>query len=390
MRGSIIKRGKSYSIVVELGRDPDTKKRKQQWIAAGRTRREAEAKLTEVLHGLSAGTFLKPSKVTVGEFLRQWLQDYAAVNVRPKTFEGYRERLEKHVIPSLGSILLAHLKPAHIQEYIATKLKEGLSANTVTGQYRILSEALNHAVRWDMVNRNVCKAIDPPRIESVEMLALDVPGVQRLLEAAEGTPWHTFIYVAVGTGMRRSELLAVRWRDLDLQNFTLTVRRVLHWVKDQGFVFTEPKTKKSARTIPLPPSVAMALRGHREQQEAETETLGGAITNDPLVFARVDGSPIYPSAASHAFLSIAKKAGLAAGIHLHSLRHTHASLLLAQGENLLVISQRLGHAKPSITSDIYSHLLPGIQEQAAVRFDQQLIEATPNLAATNSSSTSTW
>jgi integrase len=374
MRGSIVKRGKSYSIVVEIGKDPDTQKRKQQWIAAGRTRREAEAKLTDVMHGLSVGTFLKPSKVTVGEFLRQWLTDYAAVNVRPKTFEGYRERLEKHVIPALGSILLAQLKPAHIQEYIAKKLKEGLSANTVTGQYRILSEALTHAVRWDMVNRNVCQAVDAPRIEHKEMQALDIPGVQRLLRAAEGTRWHTFIYTAVGTGMRRSELLALRWRDLDLQSFSLTVRRVLHWVKDKGFIFTEPKTKKSARTIPLPASVAMALRAHRERQEAEREDLGVEITGDSLVFARVDGSPFYPSAASHSFQSIARKAGLDEGIHLHSLRHTHASLLLAQGENLVVISQRLGHAKPSITSDIYAHLMPGIQEQAAVRFDQQLLQ----------------
>ena len=379
MRGSIVKRGKSYTVVVDLDRDPNTGRRKQQWIAAGHTRREADAKLTEVMHGLSTGTFLKPNKITVGEFLRKWLLDYAEINVRPKTFEGYRERLEKHVIPSLGSIPLAQMKPAHVQEYIAKKLKEGLSANTVTGQYRILSEALSHAVKWDMVTRNVCLVVDPPRVEQVEMQALDIPGVQRLLDAAKDTPWYTFLYLAVGTGLRRSEMLALRWRDLDLQGFTLTVRRVLHWIKDQGFIFTEPKTKKSARTIPLPPSVAMALRVHRERQDAERETLGAPITDDGLVFARVDGSPFYPSVASHAFLSIARKAGLDEGIHLHSLRHTHASLLLAQGENLVVISQRLGHSKPSITSDIYAHLLPGIQKQAAERFDQQLMQV-PALA----------
>ena len=123
----------------------------------------------------------------------------------------------------------------------------------------------------------------------------------------------------------------------------------------------------------------MVLRGHREHQEAERDDLRVPIMDDGLVFARVDESPFYPSAASHAFLSIARKAGLDESIHLHSLRHTHASLLLAQGENLVVISQRLGHAKPSITSDIYAHLMPGIQEQAAMRFDQQLMQTTPAL-----------
>ena len=123
----------------------------------------------------------------------------------------------------------------------------------------------------------------------------------------------------------------------------------------------------------------MVLRGHREHQEAERDDLRVPIMDDGLVFARVDESPFYPSAASHAFLSIARKADLDEGIHLHSLRHTPASLLLAQGENLVVISQRLGHAKPSITSDIYAHLMPGIQEQAAMRFDQQLMQTTPAL-----------
>ena len=284
------------------------------------------------------------------------------------------------MIPILGAILLAQLKPAHVQGYIAQKLKEGLSANTVTGHYRILSEALSHAVKWEMTARNVCVAVKPPTIDHQEMKALDIAGIQRLLEAARETPWHTFLYLAVGTGMRRSELMGLRWSDLDLQGFTLTLRRGLHWVKGQGFIFTEPKTKKSARTIPLPPSVAMALRVHQERQEADRDALGMPLDPDALVFAHVDGSPFSPSNASHAFQSIARKAGLGAGIHLHSLRHTHASLLLAQGENLVVISQRLGHSKPSVTSDIYAHLLPGVQEAAAVRFDRLLPQAPPALA----------
>lgn len=381
MRGHIVKRYKnSYTIVLNMGYDPVTGKRLQQWVSVKGNRKEAEKRLSELLHQLDTGGFIKPSKVNFGEFIQQWLKDYASANVKPKTFEGYKWVMERHIIPTLGNIPLINLQPQHLQEYYAKELSTGLSNRSVLSFHRLIFEALSHAVKWGLISRNVAQAVDPPRPKNLEMQTLDAYGVQKLLETAKtalGGLYYPVLHLAVYTGMRRSELLGLRWKDVDLLASELSVVQVMHQLSGSRIVFQDPKTAKSKRLIALPPSATLILRAHREKQEAERTLLGKPLTRDDLVFSHLDGSPLRPDTITHAFIKIAEKACL--NIRFHDLRHTHASLMLKQGIHPKIVQERLGHASIQITLDTYSHVTPGLQEAAAKRFDEFLSTA-PSIA----------
>ena len=199
MRGHLVKRAKgSWSIVLDLGRDPSTGKRRQQWVSVKGTKKEAEAKLAELLHQQDTGGYVKPTRVTVGDFLYQWLRGYAETNVRPSTLYGYKKVVDRHLVPALGNIPLTQLGPQHIQTYYTDKLARGrldgrpggLSATSVRGHHRILSEALSHAVKWGLVGRNVAKAVNPPRPRRPEPNVLDSDGATKLMDAARNTPYY--------------------------------------------------------------------------------------------------------------------------------------------------------------------------------------------------------
>ncbi|MDA1271793.1 MAG: tyrosine-type recombinase/integrase [Chloroflexi bacterium] len=253
-RGSVEQRSPgTWSIRVELLPDPQTGKRRQKRTTFKGAKREAEKRLSQILHEVDTGSFVNPAKLTVGDFLRQWLKDYVETGVRATTKEGYQIIIEKHLIPNLGNIPLSQLQPAHLQAYYSKALNEGrsdgkggLSARTVKHHHRVLSEALGHAVRWGLAGRNVALAVDPPRTEGKEMQVLDGAGITRLLEAAQGTVYYPAIHLAVFTGMRRSEILGLRWRDLDLDGSALAVNQVLHVLHGGSVIFQKPKTAPTA------------------------------------------------------------------------------------------------------------------------------------------------
>lgn len=377
MRGTLKQRSKgSWSIILDLPRDPATGKRRQQWHTVRGSKKQAEAKLVDLLHQIDIGIPVQRSKLTVGNFLQQWLRDYASTNVRPRTIEGYRDIVNGHLIPHLGNIQLAKLNGSHLQEYYAKALKSGrrdgkggLSARSVMHHHRVLSEALGHAVKWQLTQRNVALSVDPPRPVRVEMKSLDEDGLDRLLETAKGTMYYPFLHLAGYTGMRRSELLGLRWQDVDLILSSLSVVQVMHRIRGGGFVFQPPKTAKSRRAVSLSPKAVIALRAHREQQEAMWSKMGAPESD--LVFCHYDGGPLRPDTVTHAFADIVKKAGLP-HVRLHDLRHTHATLMMDQGTNPKIVSERLGHASVAITLDIYSHVVPGMQEEAALKFDEAM------------------
>lgn len=384
MRGHVKQRAKgSWTIWLELPRDPVTGKRRQKTLTVKGSKREAEKKLVELEHQIDTGGFVNPAKATVAEFLRQWLRDYVSTNVRAATSEGYRIMIGCHLVPNLGAIPLSQLQPSHIQEYYAKALKMGrrdgrggLSARTVLHHHRVLSEALSHAVKWGLVVRNVAQAVDPPRPVNHEMQSLDNDGVQRLLAAARVTMYFPLIHLAIYTGLRRSELLGLRWKDVDLDMATLSVVQVMHCLPGARIVFQEPKTAKGRRMVALSPSAVLALRAYSETVEADLSLLGIPLVGERLVFSNLNGSPLLPNSVTHAFAKIVRRAGLN-GIRLHDLRHTHASLMLRQGVHPKIVSERLGHSSISITLDTYSHVLPGLQEAAALRFDEGLARSSP-------------
>lgn len=378
MRGHIIKRAKdSYSIVVSLGKDPTTSKYKQLWESVRGTKKDADKRLAELLHQLDNGGFVRPGKTTLAEFLVSWLEDYARPNLAPRSFERYQGVVAKHLTPALGNISLTRLRPEHLQKSYSAMLNEGLSARTVKFHHAVIHKALQTAVKWGLVSRNVADGVDVPRARPSEMQTWDEDDIARFLESAKSGPYYALFYTALFTGMRRSELLALRWQDVDFAFSQVYVNRSLHHLKDGNYVFTQPKSARSRRTIALPPSAILTLKGHKERQEAMRAMLGLPLKDDDLVFSSLEGHPLRPNTITRAWTMLAARCGVKV-IRLHDARHTHASLMLKQGVHPKIVQERLGHASIGMTLDIYSHVAPGLQQAAAERFDRLLSPGREN------------
>jgi len=383
MRGHIKQRAKgSWTIVIDLGRDPETKKKHQQWVTVRGTKKDAEKRLSELLHEKDIGTYVKPVKQTFGQFLDQWLRDYAWPNLSAETAQAYDIMARKHLIHTLGSIPLQQLTPARLQAYYTEKLtsgrrdgKGGLSPHTVRHHHRLIHVALESAVKWQLVHRNVADSVDAPKYRQKEMNTFDEEGMLAFLESVIATEYYSVFYTALFTGMRRSELLALRWSDLDLDLGYISINRSLHHLADKSFVFQPPKTTKSRRQVPLSPSTSIMLRQHRDRQRAARLLMDHPVTDNDLVFCKVDGSPLLPHFLSQAWRRLARQAGFH-GIRLHDARHTHATLMLEQGVNWKIISERLGHGSVAMTLDLYAHASPGLQQAAAQGFDRVFDKAT--------------
>jgi len=379
MRGHIRKRGKkSWSIVVDVGRDSETGKRKQRWHTIRGTKRDAERALQEMLVALEKGTYVKPTQLTVGEWLKQWYDTYVRMHTTPRTQESYRSIITHHLVPALGAIPLVHLQPQQLQSYYMRAVSEGradgrggLSARSVLYHHRILSEALKHAVKMGVASRNVAEVVDPPKPCRVKLNILGPEDVARFLDAARETLYYVVYCVLLYTGLRRGEALALKWKNVDLLGAELHVVESAFKLGDGTYVVKDPKTPHSCRAVALPPSLAVLLREHRKDQAALRVQLGKPLTDNDFVFEDGEGKPLDPNAVTRTFIKLIRRAGLPR-MRLHDLRHTHATLMLKAGVHPKVVSERLGHAGVSITLDIYSHVLPGMQEAAAERFDKLL------------------
>ena len=379
MKGHIRQRGqKSWSIIIDLPRDSVTGKRHQQWQTVHGTKRDAEHKLREIQYSLDKGTYTKPNHLTMGEWLKEWCESYVAINTTRRTYESYRSNIYRRILPALGNIPLAQLEPQHIQTYYAKALlkgrtdgKGGLSPRSVLYHHRLISKALNYAVRMGKVVRNVAEVVDTPKVTRKQMNTLAPQDIPAFLEVARETPYYVLFCLLIYSGLRRGEALALKWVNVDMLGSELQVVASAHTLSDGTYVIKEPKTSNGRRTVSLPPSMTILLRQYKEDQKKLVEQLGKTLTNGDFVFSRPDGRPLDPNAVTHNFTKTIKKAGLP-HIRLHDLRHTHATLMLKAGVHPKIVSERLGHANISITLDTYSHVLPGLQEAAAERFDKML------------------
>lgn len=368
MNGSIRKRGDAWELTIDLGRHANGK-RNRKFVTVKGSKAEAQRQLREFLSNLDKGTPINTSKTTVIEYLDVWMRDYAETNCSARTVEGYRGIIRRYLIPNLGQIRLTKLTPRNIQGLYSDMLGKGLSARTVLHTHRLLSEALKHAVKWGMVARNICESVDPPRPKRKEMRSLDTTDVQTLLEATSQTPYGSIYFLALYTGLRRAEVLGLRWCDLDLKNGTLSVNQTVVRILGKGLTIGEPKTAYSRRLVSLSPSASALLGGLRNKRAGQLQEAGLNWDEMTLVFCNSDGGPISPDTVTHAFSKIIKRLGLPY-IRFHDLRHTHATLMLKQGIHPKIVSERLGHSSINITLDTYSHVLPGMQETAALAFEE--------------------
>ena len=352
----------------------ETTERRQSCQAGFPTRKAAQTALTTALASLEAGTFCERKDVTLGEFLlEEWLP-VAKSTIRSTTHASYATHVRKHILPSLGRVKLQKITPVMINALYAQLLRDGkvsgsggLSANSVRRVHATLHRALGDAVRWDRLFRNPCDAADPPRLganREEKTQAWTNLELRKFLEVARDDRLYPLWLTLAMTGLRRGEALALHWSDLDLERARLSVRRSL--VPINGTVEVhEPKTSRGRRLVALDPFTVLTLRAWGRRQKEERLESGPDWTDSGLVFTRPDGNLIHPERVSKAFQVAVKKSGLPR-IHLHDLRHTHATLALAAGINPKVVSDRLGHATVAITLDIYSHAIPALSEEAAV------------------------
>jgi len=377
MRGHIRKRGKaSWAIVIDLPRD-QMGKRHQRWCTVRGTKRDAEAKLRELLNSADKGVHIKPQRLKLADYLRDWLNGYVKTNCSQRTLDSYETIINRHLTSNLGHVTLTQLEPSAIQQYYSQTLaagrvdgKGGLSPRTVLHIHRVLYESLNYAVRQGFLIRNVAELVDPPKAKKPLMKTLTPEEVARLLNAARSTVYYPIIYTAVSTGLRQGELLGLMWHDLDLELATLSISRVLY--KRKGVCqFKELKSEHSRRRLDLSPALCLFLRQYRSGKEMESLLLGRTLTENDLVFANADGTSMDPGTLTHNFTKIARKAGLS-GVRFHDLRHTFASLMLLGGVHPKIVSEMLGHSSVAFTLDTYSHVIPTLQQAAMKRLDEML------------------
>ena len=358
MKGHLRERSPGHwGVVLDL-RDPETGKRKRKWHSFAGTKREAQVEYARLISELQGGNYLEPSKTMVAQFLDRWL-DHIRLRISPRTHERYSEIVRKNIIPALGAVLLTKLRPAQISEAYARALASG---------------------RWELLSRNSADAVDPPKIERGTMTTFDMAQTAELLETMRGTRLLIPVVLGVLCGLRRGEIAALRWRNVDL--FAGKVAVVESAEQTATGVRYKPPKSGRGRTVALSATVVEELRVHQLQQAEELLRLGIRQLDATFVYAREDGEPMQPRSLTHAWQQILSRTMLPR-IRFHDLRHAHATHLLSNGVHPKVASERLGHSRVGITLDLYSHVLPGMQEDAAARVDEALRQALKKRSSAN-------
>ncbi|MGB9813484.1 MAG: tyrosine-type recombinase/integrase [Thermovenabulum sp.] len=368
MRGHIRKRGSTWTIVFYV--DVNGKK-KQKWIGGFKTKKEAEAALAEYIQKANAGEITLAKDITFADFLEKWIKNYCEANLAPRTLRRYSEIIRLYLIPRLGNIKLQDLRPFHIQQHYTWLLDKeegpGLAPATALYQHRIIHEALKHAIRWQLIPRNPADAVEPPKARKTEINILAPAQIAELLNFLYQEKHILFIptLLAATTGMRRGEICGLQWSDIDFERKCLYVRHQLQRI-DGELVLRETKTAGSRRPVVLDDTTIELLKKHKIAQ-AEYRLMFGPeyeIANTNYVCTWPDGRLIDPDYITKAFTKVLDKINLPR-VRFHDLRHTHATLLLQEGVNPKIVSERLGHTDIRITLNTYSHVLPSMQKEAA-------------------------
>lgn len=333
-----------------------------------KTRKEVQEKLRVALNEQKQGILSTGPQQTMKQFLEQWLEEVHRPSIRIGTYKGYRGYLDKHILPALGHLPIQKLTPQHVQAFYSRKQQEGLSAKSVNNIHGMLHKALDHAVRWGLAPRNVCDAVSLPKQSRHETQPLTEKQARQLLVAARGHSLEGLLTLAVTTGMRSGELLALKWQDINFDTDSLHIRRSMGYISGKGYLEFEPKTSRSRRKIVLPSFVCEALKQHRTRQLEARLKAGTRWQDHDLVFCNMYGGYLDPAHLRQRFDKLLKDTGLP-DVRFHDLRHSAATILLSMGVPAKVVQEILGHSQISMTMDIYSHVLPDMQQEAMAKMN---------------------
>ncbi len=380
MKGHTRRRGKTWAFVVDTGTDPATGKRRQKWVSGFERERDAAKAMRDYIARIERGEAVAESNDSVASYLRdQWLP-LRRSKVKESTWAGYQDAVEGRIIPNIGALPLRKVTPKHIaklyEDLLASGCRDtrrgpGLAPKTVRNTGLVLKKAFGDAVRLGLLARNPAEHVEMPRVEQKEMKTWSTEQAREFIGFIRGDRLEALWILMLTSGMRRGELIGLKWADVDLDAGRLAVRRARVAVGYQ-VVWSSPKTVKSARVIALDAATCEVLRSHRARQDDEKALVGDAHHDEDILFAKPDGSPLHPDYVSQRFGRLVKKAGLLM-IRPHDTRHTAATLLLEAGIPVKVVSERLGHSTTSITADLYQHVAPHMQEEAANKLGAMLL-----------------
>jgi integrase len=371
MKGHLEKRGQSWRLKYDVGSTTGARQTKRVTLQA-RTKAEAQRQATIILASVAQGTYVDPNNQTAGDFVEQWLTTVKST-VSGKTFEGYQDLLRKHLLPRCGLIKLQQLNGGHLQGVYTAMAEANLSGRRQLHLHRVVFRMLKNARQWGHVHQNVADLIDAPKANDDEVEILTPEQVQAALTALKGRTLYPIVALAIGSGARRGELMALKWRDLDLDKGTLRIERAVEQTK-QGMKIKATKTKHGRRTLTLPAITLDVLRAHASETQRLYLALGrGRVSKDAFIFAPIEADPLTPRSprsVTKEWMLLTKRLDI--GASFHALRHTCASLLIASATDILTISRRLGHANAAITLRVYGHLMPNMDDRAAAILDAAL------------------
>jgi integrase len=378
MKGHIRERGDGNWYAIIERKEPSTGKRRRQWHKLkAKGKREAQIECAQLISQVSEGSYIKPAKTTLREFLQIWLA-FKKANVSPRSYQRYEELALKSLAPLLGELKLPEIKPEDISMAYAKAVesgrrdgKGGLSPRTVHHMHRVLRQALAQAVKWDKLIKNPCDGLekgDRPKIEKRAVATLDAAATMKVLEAARESRWFVPMLLGSLCGIRRGEIAALRWDDVKWDQEQITIRNSIEQI---GTTCREKETKGSkCRTIAMPSMLTEELKAWRVKQAQELLRLGMRPDGNTRVVTKADGSSPTPQSMTDMVSRFMKGQGSA--VRLHGLRHSHASHLLAENVHPKIVQERLGHHSIVVTMDIYSHLMPNMQADAAAKVDAAL------------------
>ena len=377
MKGSIRRRTRdSWELNIYLGRDAQGKRLSKILNVKGK-KADAERKMRELLASLDRGLPINTGKFTVSEWLDRWIGEHIAPNLRQRTTERYRDVCRKHIKPHLGHVKLTRVTPSDIKGLEATWGEGGMTASGVQYGHRILSAALEAAVQMEILYRNPARVVKPPRAKKSEVQPPSVNTVNAILTASRKHRDQLFpaLWLMTYSGIRRGECLGLRWQQVDFDRQEISIVSSLVRSAEKGLIFEPPKSAASRRVINLDDGTIEVLRTHKVRQMEHRLTMATSYENSDLVFPNEYGQPLNPMNLTKALGRAAKRIGTE-HVKPHDLRHFHASLLLQNGQSPVLVSKRLGHSSVSMTLDIYAHLMPGWQREAAEVFAKAMSQGS--------------